>query len=313
MQVFKNISAIPQAARGGTVAMGNFDGVHLGHRAVIDLARAHGPQGADLGVVTFAPHPREFFAPNAPAFRLMSPAAREDELARIGVQNLYELPFDRSLAALTPQEFARNVLVQALGAAHVTVGGDFCFGKGRAGTAKDLANLGQELGFGVTIADIMGAKDLGITAISSTAIRAALTAGDMARASAMLGHPHSIKGPVIHGHKRGRELGYPTANMDISGLHLPRFGVYAVRVQVLTGAHQGAYSGAASLGIRPMFGENMPNLETFLFDFSGDLYGAQLSVQLIEFLRDEAKFDGLDALMTQMAADCARARAILAP
>jgi riboflavin kinase/FMN adenylyltransferase len=226
------------------------------------------------------------------------------------VQNLYELPFDRSLAALTPQEFARDVLVQALGAAHVTVGGDFCFGKGRAGTAKDLANLGQELGFGVTIADMV---DTGGAAVSSTAIRAALSAGDARLAAAMLGHPHRIEGAVIHGHKRGRELGYPTANMDISGLHLPRFGVYAVRVQVLTGAHQGAYSGAASLGIRPMFGENMPNLETFLFDFSGDLYGAQLSVQLIEFLRDEAKFDGLDALMTQMAADCARARAILAP
>jgi riboflavin kinase / FMN adenylyltransferase len=312
MQIFKDLSAIPTSARGASVAMGNFDGVHLGHRAVIDLARADGPQNAPLGVVTFSPHPREYFAPAAPAFRLMSPAARADELARIGVKYLYELPFDAALAALTPQAFAHDVLLQALGAAHVTVGADFCFGKGRAGTARDLGDLGEKLGFGVTVANILGSAGLGIEAISSTAIREALTAGDMARAAAMLGHAHTIKGPVVHGHKRGRELGYPTANMDISGLHLPRFGVYAVRVAVLTGAHKGDYIGAASLGIRPMFGENMPNLETYIFDFSGDLYGAQLSVQLIEFLRDEAKFDGLDALMAQMEQDCAQARARLA-
>jgi riboflavin kinase/FMN adenylyltransferase len=306
MQVFKDWLSIPDTAHGASVAMGNFDGVHLGHRAVIDLAR---PQG-QLGVVTFCPHPREYFAPSAPAFRLMSPAARAHELARIGVQTLFELPFDAALAALTPLEFARDVLAHGLGVAHVTVGADFLFGKGRAGNARDLAALGHQFGFGVTVADMLGA---GGAEVSSTAIRAALTAGDPARAALMLGHPHSFTGEVIHGHKRGRELGYPTANMDISHLHLPRFGVYAVRVSVLTGPHLGAYIGAASLGIRPMFGENQPNLETFIFDFTGDLYGATISVELIEFLRDEAKFDGLDALMAQMADDCARARAILTP
>lgn len=305
MQVFKDWQNIPATARGASVAMGNFDGVHLGHRAVIDLARPHGP----LGVVTFNPHPREYFAPAAPAFRLMGPAARAHELARIGVIGLFELPFGAALASLSPLEFVRDVLVAGLGVAHVTVGADFSFGKGRAGRAQDLAALAGDYGFGVTIADMLGA---GGAAVSSTAIRAALTAGKPQAAAAMLGHPHSFEGEVIHGHKRGRELGYPTANMDISHLHLPRFGVYAVRIQVLTGPHQGAYTGAASLGIRPMFGQNQPNLETYFFDFAGDLYGAQISVALIEFLRDEEKFDGLPALMAQMADDCARARTILA-
>lgn len=305
MQVFNDWRSIPQGARGASVALGNFDGVHLGHRAVIDLARPHGP----LGIVTFSPHPREYFAPHAPAFRLMSDGARAHELARIGVQRLFQLPFDAALAALSPLEFARDVLAQGLGARHVTVGADFSFGKARAGRAQDLADLGAQFGFGVSIADMVVG---GGAEVSSTAIRAALSAGNPRAAAQMLGHPHSFEGAVIHGHKRGRELGYPTANMDISGLHLPRFGVYAVRVSVLGGAHQGQYIGAASLGIRPMFGENLPNLETFIFDFSGDLYGAVISVELIEFLRDEAKFDGLPALMAQMADDCARARAILA-
>lgn len=309
MQVFKDWQAIPQGARGASVALGNFDGVHLGHRAVIDLARAHGPQNAKLGVVTFCPHPRAFFTPHTPAFRLNSPASRAHELARLGVQTLYEIDFNAALAALSPLEFARDVLAGGLGVAHVAVGADFSFGQGRAGNAQDLAALGRAHGFGVTVADLV---DHGGMAVSSTAIRAALTAGDPALAAAMLGHPHAFTGEVIHGHKRGRTLGYPTANMDISGLHLPRFGVYAVRVSVLTGPHIGQYIGAASLGIRPMFGENHPNLETYIFDFTGDLYGAELSVQLIDFLRDEAKFDSLDALLVQMADDCARARAVLA-
>ncbi|MDZ7906564.1 MAG: bifunctional riboflavin kinase/FAD synthetase [Cypionkella sp.] len=304
MQVFKDWRSVPNDARGASVAMGNFDGVHLGHRAVIDLARPHGP----LGVVTFCPHPREFFAQGAPAFRLNSPAARAHELARIGVDRLFELEFNTALAALSPLDFARDVLAGGLGVAHVTVGADFNFGRARAGNAADLAALGARLGFGVTIAGMVGAQG---AEVSSTAIRAALTAGDPRAAAQMLGHPHSFEGVVIHGHKRGRELGYPTANMDISGLHLPRFGVYAVRVQVMDGAHKGQYIGAASLGIRPMFGTNAPNFETYIFDFTGDLYGATINVQLIDFLRDEAKFDSLPALLAQMADDCARAREIL--
>ena len=292
------------APRGASVAMGNFDGVHLGHRAVIDLARGDAP----LGVVTFEPHPREFFAPKAPPFRLMNAEARANRLAKLGVAELYALPFDATLAGLSPDEFARDVLAQGLGISHVVVGTDFRFGKGRAGTAADLQALGFEHGFRVTVAELVksGGKD-----ISSTAIRAALTEGRPRDAAAMLGHWHRIEGEVIHGEKRGRELGYPTANMSIEGLHLPRFGVYAVRVDVLTGPFVGQYMGAASLGVRPMFGENQPNLETFIFDFSGDLYGQHLSVALVDYLRPEMKFDGLPGLIAQMQADCAQARAIL--
>lgn len=285
--------------------MGNFDGVHLGHRSVIDLARR---ADAPLGIVTFEPHPRQVFAPDAPPFRLMNAEARANRLAKLGVQQLYQLPFDRTLASLTPEEFARDVLADGLGVSHVVVGADFCFGKGRAGTAADLTALGQSHGFDVTIAPLLS---VGGTEVSSTAIRQALTDGRPRDAAAMLGHWHRIEGEVIHGEKRGRELGYPTANMSVDGLHLPRHGVYAVKVDILTGPQAGAHIGAASLGVRPMFGENRPNLETFLFDFKGDLYGQHLSIAFVDFLRPELKFDSLDALITQMEADCTKARAIL--
>lgn len=285
--------------------MGNFDGVHLGHQAVIDLARGPAP----LGILTFEPHPREVFAADAPPFRLMNAEARRNRLAKLGVDHLYELPFDKTLSALTPDEFARDVLANGLGISHVVVGADFCFGRGRAGKATDLQRLGLAHGFDTTIATLITTNDL---PISSSAIRAALSEGRPRDAAAMLGHWHRIEGEVIHGEKRGRELGYPTANMALSGLHLPKLGVYAVRVDVLTGPHIGSYSGAASLGVRPMFGVNQPNLETFVFDFTGDLYGSHLSVAFVDYLRPELKFDGLPALITQMDADCARARAILA-
>ncbi|MEI6800003.1 MAG: riboflavin biosynthesis protein RibF, partial [Pseudomonadota bacterium] len=253
-------------------------------------------------------HPREVFQPDAPPFRLMNAEARANRLAKLGVQHLYELPFDKTLASLSPEAFARDVLAQGLGVSHVVVGADFCFGQGRAGKAQDLVRLGQTYGFAVTVAGLVqhdGAE------ISSTAIRIALAEGRPRDAAAMLGHWHRIEGEVIHGEKRGRQLGYPTANMSVAGLHLPKLGVYAVRVEVLSGPQAGAYIGAASLGVRPMFGTNLPNLETFLFDFSGDLYGHHLSVALVDYLRPELKFDGLPALMDQMAADCAQARTIL--
>ena len=284
--------------------MGNFDGVHLGHQAVIDLARGRGP----LGLITFEPHPREVFQPEAPPFRLMNAESRANRLARLGVDELYELPFDAALAGLSPEAFADEVLARGLGLSHVVVGADFRFGQGRAGTAQDLVRLGAACGFAVTVADLV--RHDGIE-ISSTAIRQALAEGRPQDAAAMLGHLHRIDGEVIHGEKRGRILGYPTANMSVAGLHLPKLGVYAVRVEVLTGPQKGSYIGAASLGVRPMFGENQPNLETFIFDFAGDLYGHHLSVALVDYLRPEMKFDGLPALMTQMAADCERARQIL--
>ena len=293
------------STRGTSVAMGNFDGIHRGHQSVIDLARGHGP----LGIVTFEPHPRQFFAPKSPAFRLMNAEARANRLARLGVEHLFQLPFDATLASLTPEAFVTKVLHEGLGISHVVVGADFCFGKGRAGTAQDLATLCDAKGIRTTVAPLVA--DNG-TEISSTNIRRALTEGRPRDAAAMLGHWHRIEGAVLHGEKRGRELGYPTANMSVDGLHLPKLGVYAVLVDILTGPHKGSHYGVASLGVRPMFGENRPNLETFVFDFKGDLYGQHLSIALVDYLRPELKFDGLDALITQMDADSAKSRAILA-
>ncbi|SCZ52752.1 FMN adenylyltransferase /riboflavin kinase [Epibacterium ulvae] len=307
MRIIRDYQFVEAQDRGASVAIGNFDGVHLGHQSVIDLAR-QAQTDAPLGVMTFEPHPRAFFAPDAPPFRLMSAEARASRLEKLGVERLYQLNFNGALSGLAPEDFARNVIAEGLGLRHVVVGADFCFGKGRKGTVENLQAFGDAMGFGVTIAPLMAQSD---TTVSSTAIRDALSAGRPRDAAAMLGHWHRIEGEVIGGEQRGRDLGFPTANMSIDGLHPPRFGVYAVLVDVLDGPHAGSYHGAASVGVRPMFDGDHPNLETFLFDFSGNLYGATLSVGLIEFLRPELKFDGLDALITQMNADCDQARNIL--
>jgi len=308
MRIVRDYQFVEPQDRGASAAIGNFDGVHLGHQSVIELARQARPD-APLGVLTFEPHPREFFAPDAPPFRLMSREARTHRLEKLGVARLYELAFNASLSGLSPEEFAKNVITDGLGLAHVIVGADFCFGKGRAGGVEDLVRFGEDMGFGVTVAPLL---ERGENTVSSTAIRRALSEGRPRDAATMLGHWHRIEGPVITGEQRGRELGFPTANMSIDGLHPPAFGVYAVLIDVLDGPHKGSYQGAASVGVRPMFGENHPNLETFIFDFSGDLYGATLSVALVEHLRPEAKFEGLDDLIAQMDADCARARVLLA-
>lgn len=308
MRIVRDYIFVKPEDRGASVAIGNFDGVHRGHQSVIGIARDAAPD-APLGVLTFEPHPREYFAPDAPPFRLMGSKARASRLAKLGVERLYELNFNAALAALTPEAFAKEVIRDGLGLRHVVVGADFCFGKGRAGTTDDLKRFGAELGFGVTIAELL---ENGNETVSSTAIRQALTEGRPRDAASMLGHWHRIEGIVIGGEQRGRVLGFPTANMSIDGLHPPAFGVYAVLVDVLDGPHKGTYHGAASLGIRPMFDGQYPNIETFLFDFSGDLYGSTLSVGLVDFLRPELKFDGLDALIAQMDADCLRARKILA-
>lgn len=309
MRILTFWDGLKKEDRGASAAIGNFDGVHLGHQSVIDIARAEALKlDALLGILTFEPHPREYFAPDGPSFRLMNAETRANRLEKLGVDRLYQLPFDAIMANLTPEQFARDVIVDGLGLRHVVAGADFHFGKGRTGTADDLKTLGRQMGFGVTIAELVAVAK---GEVSSTSIRAALAEGRPADAAKMLGHWHRIDGEVFGGDKRGRELGYPTANMSINRLHPPKFGIYAVKVDVLTGTHAGSYNGAASVGVRPMFGENKPNLETFIFDFNGDLYGEHLSVAFVDYLRPEAKFDDIEALVAQMDADCARAREIL--
>lgn len=310
MQTFTSWTGLTAAAKGAAAAIGNFDGVHLGHQAVIDITRDIAAEtGAPLGIVTFEPHPRQVFAPGAPPFRLMNPETRAHRLEKLGIDLLYQLEFTPVLFSLSPEAFAADVVAGGLGLAHVVVGQDFCFGKGRAGDAADLQRFGRQMGFGVTVAELVQTEGV---EVSSTNIRRALAEGQPRAAAAMLGHWHRMDGPVIHGDKRGKGLGFPTANMSISDLHAPRFGVYAVKVDVLGGPHAGSYDGAASIGVRPMFGANLPNLETHIFDFDGDLYDTHLSVALVEYLRPEMKFADLDALVAQMTADCDRARGILA-
>lgn len=310
MRIIRDTQFIDPTDRGAAAAIGNFDGVHLGHQAVIDITRQISSDASvPLGIMTFEPHPRSFFARADATFRLMNAEAKASRMEKLGVDKLYEVPFNKALAALTAEEFAKEIIHDRLGLTHVVVGQDFCFGNGRKGTTDDLVRFGQAFGFEVTIAPMV---EIGTAEVSSTAIRRALTDGTPRKAAEMLGHWHRIEGDVIRGDQRGRDLGYPTANMSIAGLHPPRYGVYAVKVDVLDGPFAGCYDGAASIGTRPMFGGNIPNCETFLFDFSGDLYGSTLSVALIDFLRPELKFDSLEALITQMGADCDQARGLLA-
>ena len=295
--------AEPGAALGASCAIGNFDGVHLGHQAVLDRARGGGP----LAVMTFEPHPREHFGPPAEPFRLMSPQAKASRLAKLGVEVLYQLDFAR-IAPLSAEAFGARVLAP-LGLSRAVVGEDFRFGKGRAGDGAMLEALGRAHGFETVLVPLRAA---GGEEISSTRIREALSEGRPRDAARMLGHWHRIEGEVLHGEKRGRTLGFPTANLSIEGLHRPRFGVYAVTVDVLEGPHAGTHMGAASLGLRPQYGGEVPNLETFLLDFSGDLYGTRISVGLVEFIRPEATFPSEEAFVARMHADVEEARAALA-
>ena len=309
MRIIRDYQFVKSSDKGASVAVGNFDGVHLGHQHVIDLARLCGIKNkSPLGVLTFEPHPRSYFSPHAASFRLMSSDAKATRLNKLNVEKLYELNFNKTLSSLTPFDFADQVISKGLGLRHLVVCEDFCFGKGRSGTVKDLISLGSSMGFEVTVAELMETE---IGQVSSTSIRNALAEGRPKDAAKQLGHWHRIEGVVIGGEQRGRELGYPTANMSLDGLHLPHLGVYAVLVDVLNGEHVGSYNGVASLGVRPMFGENTPNLETFIFDFSGDLYGATLSVALVDFMRPEKKFDSLENLIDQMDKDSLKSKEIL--
>ena len=236
-----------------------------------------------------------------------NPVGIPQEIRRF-LDELVPVPCVRVIQPVSLRNSSADLLGQRLGLVHVVVGADFCFGAKRAGDVETLKSLGEELGFGVTVTPLLTFEE----EVSSTNIRNALSDGRPRDAARMLGHWHRIEGPVIRGDQRGRDLGYPTANMSITNLHQPKLGVYAVKVDVLEGPHAGSYDGAASIGVRPMFGEdNVPNIETFLFDFKGDLYGTPLSVALVDYLRPELKFDSLDALIVQMANDCDTARKIL--
>ena len=294
--------------KGAAVAVGAFDGVHRGHQAVIaDAARAARALNAPLGVVSFEPHPRRFFQPDAAPFGLMTPDQMAHALGDLGVERLYLLPFDAEMAGMSDRDFAEQVLAQGLGVRHAAVGFDFTFGKGRTGSPEALRTYGVELGFTVSVTDRIDDPD-GLK-LSSSAVREALKAGDMARAAAILGRPFAIAGQVVHGDKRGRTIGVPTANVPLGGYMRPAYGVYATRTRLADGR---VFGGVANLGVRPMWKTPEPMLEVWLFGFDGDLYGQVVETQLIAYLRPEAVFDGLEALKAQIDADAEAAIAALA-
>lgn len=306
MPILGPSSTIPNDARGAAIALGNFDGVHIGHQAVIESAREIADaRGVGLGVAVFEPHPRRFFKPDAAPFRLQSTKQRARALSEFGVDEVFEIGFDAALAASTDREFAERVLRDLIGASHISVGADFAFGKGRCGDAQSLARLGGEFGFTVSAVEPVG----GDQKVSSSAIRDAIARGDMAAAAEALTRPWAIEGEVLKGFQRGRTLGFPTANVALGDYVRPKLGVYAVRVDV---GDEALLPGVASVGVNPTVGAlPEPLLEAHLFDFSGDLYGKTIEVELIAFLREEAKFDSLGELKRQMTQDVIDARRAL--
>ncbi len=297
----------PATLRGGIVALGNFDGFHLGHQAVAGAAFARAKaEGRPALIATFHPHPVRHFAPEAPPFQLTSVQQRLDLFERAGADAAVVYAFDTPFAGVTAEDFVRDWLVGRLGIAGVVTGRDFTFGKGRRGNAELLARMGAELGFTAeTIAPVSSDGRV----VSSSGIRQALADGDPEAAARMLTRPFAIAGIVQHGDKLGRTIGYPTANMDIDDYQRPAFGIYAVRGRLDDGR---VLAGVANLGVRPMFDPPKLLLEPHFFDFHGDLYGRRIEVELISYLRPEMKFDGLEPLVEQMDRDSEEARRRLA-
>jgi riboflavin kinase / FMN adenylyltransferase len=312
VRVFRNYSKLPQEARQSVVAIGNFDGVHRGHAAVIAVA-AEAARAANrpLGCLTFEPHPRSYFAPASPPFRLTDMRGKLRVLRKLGVEHVFLLRFDERLAGLTPEEFAASVLAAGLDVRHTIVGYDFVFGRGRMGDAASLRACGAKHGFAVT--SVAPQADGSGQFYSSTRIRELLATGEPGQAGELLGRPWEIEGRVTRGEARGRKLGFPTANLPLGSWLRPKFGVYAVRAGVPGAGETLWHSGVANIGRRPTFGATSELLEAHLFDYSGDLYGKRLRVQLHQFLRAERKFAGIEQLKAQIAADCQAARQSLEP
>ena len=306
MERLDGSSAVPERLRGGIIALGNFDGFHLGHQAVVGRAveRARA-EGRPALVGTFDPHPIRHFVPDSAPFRLTTLDQRQRLFAEAGADAMVVFHFDTALAALTADAFIAQLLIDSIGIAGAVTGEDFTFGKGRSGSVTVLRDAGAARGFSV---DTVAPVTLDDAPVSSSRIRALLQQGDPRGAARLLTRPFAIEGIVQHGDKLGRTIGYPTANLDMGHYVRPAYGIYAVRGRLADGR---VVDGAANLGIRPSFDPPKELLEPFFFDFSSDLYGQAIEVALIDYLRPEAKFDTLDALTTQMDADCARARQLL--
>jgi riboflavin kinase/FMN adenylyltransferase len=310
--LYRSLADLPATAQHSVLAIGNFDGVHLGHQQVIADARALAEaKDAPLGVMLFDPHPHQFFAPDAPPFRLTRLVTRAALLADLGVDFTLALPFDAAMAACEAEDFITDILVGKLNVSAVCVGYDFCFGKGRKGNFAMLRDVGGEMGFETFATEAVLQPD-STNPFSSSAIRDFLRDGEPEKAAALMGHAFAIEAEVQTGDRRGHTIGFATANMPLDDYVLPKFGVYAVLADILDGDFAGqALRGVANLGLRPTVGTDKPRLESHFFDFDGDLYGANLRVSLLRFIRPEQKFDGLDALKAQITKDSDKAREML--
>jgi len=307
LRIVHGWKGLSDADRGASVALGNFDGVHLGHREVIAGAVEAGRRlGAPVGVISFDPHPRRLFHPDEPAFRLMTTDQQARVLETMGVDRFYVLPFDFEMANFSDRDFALKVLHEGLGVRHVAVGFDISFGKGRTGSPVLMKAYGDEMGFSVSVAEAVGE---GSDKYSSTGVREALRDGRPQDATAILGQPFAIEGVVRRGQQLGRTLGFPTANVFMIDYVAPRKGVYATRTRLPDGR---VVPGVANIGNNPTTGEVETRLEVWLFDFDEDLYGQVIETQLIAFLRPEEKFSSIDAMVDQIRMDERQARAILA-
>ena len=306
MQRLSLDTPIPDKLKGAIVALGNFDGFHLGHQAVVGRAVQRGAhEQKPVIVATFDPHPVRHFRPDTPPFRLTSLDQRQRLFAAAGADAMMVFDFNAALAATTAEDFVGELLAKTIGASGVVTGEDFTFGHKRGGDAEVLRELGAAHGI---VAETVGPVALSGEPVSSSRIRAALQAGDPGTATRLLTRPFAIEGVVIHGDQRGRELGWPTANVELGPYQRPAYGIYAVRVRLDDGSE---HDGVANLGVRPMFDPPQELLEAVLFDWDGDLYGRTIEVSLMHYLRGEAKFDGLEALKAQMDRDAAEARRLL--
>ena len=310
MQIVRHSSGIPAFARGGVVTIGNFDGVHLGHRAVVGAARRLATDmGTSLVAVTFEPHPRRYFQLDGPAFELTPLRGKIRQMDLLGVEMVRLVHFDKSVATLPPERFVDQVIVSGLQARHVVVGYDFVFGRGRKGNVELLTTLGQSNGFAVTSIDPV--KIEGGPIYSSTNIRASLVGGDPLAAANILGRCWEIEGKIISGDQRGRTIGFPTANLSIDGYLEPAIGVYAIWAGLERSDGTVWHMGCANIGRRPTFSGTNVVIEAHLFDFAGDIYEQPFRVALVDYLRPEKKFSGIAELQAQIAKDCKAARSLL--
>ncbi|MFN3230529.1 MAG: bifunctional riboflavin kinase/FAD synthetase [Alphaproteobacteria bacterium] len=310
MKLFRHHDNLPQDVRGAVVAWGNYDGLHRGHMAVLSQAKQLACElGAPFAVLTTEPHPRQYFNPDAPNFRLMTLRTKARELEEFGVDALFVLSFDETLANTLAQNFVSQVLIDSLAVRHVVTGFNQRFGKDRGGGTDLLQDMAQKEGFGVTVVDaVKSGEDLH----SSTLIRDHIREGRPRDAAELMGHYWRVEGRVEMGDQRGRTIGFPTANVDWGDYLEPALGVYAVRVEIEEGDHAGTYDGVANIGRRPTFDKTTIKFEAHIFDFDADIYGNHIAVEIIEFIRAEKKFNGIDELKTQITLDCQSARDILA-